>query len=66
MGIGRMLVNECLTAAKQAGFKQGEVFATPMSLPFFTALGFERQGETEITLPDGVSLPMTRLTKALT
>ncbi len=66
MGIGRMLVDDCLTSAKQQGFRQMEVLSTPMSLAFFTALGFEAQGEMEIILPDGVSLPMTRLTMTLT
>jgi N-acetylglutamate synthase-like GNAT family acetyltransferase len=65
MGVGAMLAEDSLKAARQAGFTRAEVLATPMSLPFFTALGFVNQGETEIPLPDGVRLPVTRLSKPL-
>lgn len=63
MGIGTLLLDDCLAAARQAGFHRFEVRSTPMSLPFFTVRGFEVEAETEITLPDGVHLPVTRLAR---
>jgi GNAT superfamily N-acetyltransferase len=66
MGIATLLLDDSVTAAKQAGFKRMAVFSTPMSLPFFKASGFEIEAETEIALPDGVHLPMTHLVKAIT
>lgn len=61
MGVGSALLDDSLTAARQAGFRHFEVLSTPMSLPFFKARGFEVKEETEITLPDGVKLPVTHL-----
>jgi GNAT superfamily N-acetyltransferase len=61
MGVGSSLLDDCITAAKQAGFHQFEVLSMPMSLAFFKVRGFEVKEETELTLPDGVKLPVTHL-----
>jgi GNAT superfamily N-acetyltransferase len=65
MGVARRLYEESLAAAKHAGFQQMEMLATPMSLPFANALGFETKESTEITLLDGVRLPFTLMVKSI-
>jgi hypothetical protein len=42
-----------------------EMLSTPMSQAFFNALGFEAGEQTEVTLPDGVRLPFTRMVKTI-
>ncbi len=64
-GVASRLVEDCITAARQAGFQQMEMVSTPMSQAFLTALGFEAGEQTEVTLPDGVRLPFTRMVKSI-
>ncbi len=65
MGVASRLVEDSITAARQAGFQQMEALATPMSIPFFIALGFASAEPFEVTLPDNVKLPFTRMVKSL-
>jgi GNAT superfamily N-acetyltransferase len=65
MGVASRLVEDCITAARQAGFQQMEMLSTPMSHAFFIAQGFEAKEQTEITLPDNVKLPFTHMVKPI-
>jgi GNAT superfamily N-acetyltransferase len=65
MGVASRMVEEITMAVRQAGFQQMEILSTPMSQPFFTALGFESQEQIEITLPDNVHLSFTRMVKSI-
>ncbi len=64
-GLGRGLLDECTRAAQAEGFRHLELGSTLPGVPFYSALGFEALEPLEITLADGVMLPIVRMRKAI-
>ena len=56
-GLGRLLFEECRSAAAAAGFTTLELLATLPGEPLYTALGFVVRERVMVTLPDGVAVP---------
>lgn len=64
-GLGRRLFDACLDAARDAGFRSLELGATLPGLPLYAALGFVAHERMDATLPDGVVLPVVRMTRRI-
>jgi GNAT superfamily N-acetyltransferase len=64
-GIGKMLLDACENAARQAGFSALELAATLPGEPLYAACGFHAVERIEVTLPDGVSVPIVRMGKSI-
>jgi GNAT superfamily N-acetyltransferase len=64
-GIGRRLLATCELAARRAGFRRLELLATLSGEPLYAAAGYVAREGVELTLPDGVRLPLTRMEKVL-
>ena len=64
-GLGRLLFNECLAAARAAGFRELELVATLPGEPLYAALGFAARERTTVALPDGEGLPVVRMTRGM-
>lgn len=64
-GIGRLLLATCEKAASQAGFTALELAATLPGEPLYAACGFQVIERIEATLPDGISLPIIRMSKVI-
>lgn len=60
-GMARRIYEECVIAAKQAGFNRLELVATMPGVPLYRALGFEMGEEYSLSLPDGADLPVARM-----
>jgi GNAT superfamily N-acetyltransferase len=63
-GLGRMLFDACIAAARRARFSAFELGATLPGVPLYLALGFESRARLDATLPDGVVLPIVRMWRA--
>jgi len=64
-GIGRRLLDACIAAAAQAGFRQLELMATLPGVPLYAACGFREVERVSERLPDGVSLGLVRMTRPI-
>ncbi|HEV7990743.1 MAG TPA: GNAT family N-acetyltransferase [Gemmatimonadaceae bacterium] len=64
-GLARLLFGVCTRAARAAGFHSLELMATLPGEPLYTALGFHADARTAITLPDGVELPLVRMSRSI-
>lgn len=64
-GIGRMLLDACVDAARGAGFTSLMLVATLPGLPLYRAYGFEVIEPLETPLPDGVVVPCIRMGRAI-
>ena len=64
-GLGRMLFDQCLTDARAAGFQRLELMATLPGEPLYRALGFEADENVSLALPDGVAVPLVRMSRAI-
>ena len=64
-GLGRMLFDACLDAARAEGFRAFELGATLPGVPLYRALGFTPRERVDAALPDGVVLPIVRMTRSL-
>jgi GNAT superfamily N-acetyltransferase len=64
-GIGRLLLDACEKAARQAGFTALELAATMPGEPLYAACGFHIIERIEVELPDGVLVPIARMGKAI-
>jgi GNAT superfamily N-acetyltransferase len=64
-GLGRMLFDACLTAARANGFRAFELGATLPGVPLYTSLGFTAHEHVDAKLPDGVVLPIIRMSRAI-
>ena len=62
-GLGRLLFETCLRDARSAGFGRMELMATLPGEPLYRALGFEADERVDLTLPDGVSVPLVRMSR---
>ncbi len=60
-GLGRRLVDECVRAARAAGFLAIELVATLPGEPLYLACGFAVIERFDLELPDGIRLPVARM-----
>ena len=65
-GIGKLLIEACETAAKNAGFHHLEMGATLPGEPMYRAVGYEVIERFDLPFPDGVVLPLVRMGKSIT
>ena len=64
-GLGRSLFDACLRDALAAGFGRLELMATLPGEPLYRALGFTAEERIELALPDGVQVPLVRMSRAI-
>jgi GNAT superfamily N-acetyltransferase len=64
-GLGRMLFDQCLTDARAAGFQRLELMATLPGEPLYRSLGFQADEKVSLALPDGVEVPLVRMSRAI-
>jgi N-acetylglutamate synthase-like GNAT family acetyltransferase len=64
-GLGRMLFDQCLGDARAAGFRRLELMATLPGEPLYRALGFEPDEQVKLALPDGVEVPLVRMSRTI-
>jgi GNAT superfamily N-acetyltransferase len=64
-GIGRQLLQACVGAAAQAGFRELELMATLPGVPLYAASGFREVERVVENLPDGVPIQLLRMRRTL-
>ncbi|HYP28573.1 MAG TPA: GNAT family N-acetyltransferase [Blastocatellia bacterium] len=64
-GAGRLLLEACEKAAREAGFGALELVATLPGEPLYKALGYEVSERFDIALPGEVVLPLARMMKII-
>jgi GNAT superfamily N-acetyltransferase len=62
-GVGRRLFDECRSAASAAGFRALTLVATLPGEPLYQALGFVVTERFQLQLPDGVEIPVARMSR---
>ena len=64
-GLGSRLFEACLAAAVAHGFHAFELGATLPGVPLYKTLGFSEHERINVPLPDGVVLPIVRMTREI-
>ena len=64
-GLGRALFDACLRDAKAAGFRRLELMATMPGEPLYRALEFIADERIELALPDGVRVPLVKMSRPI-
>lgn len=66
-GIGRILLEACEDAARQAGFARAEMGATLSGVPFYRKMGYVEVGAGLVKVPvgEGVLLDVVKMGKIL-
>src|SRR5215207_5845237 len=64
-GLGRLLFESCRRDARAAGFERMELMATLPGEPLYRALGFAADDRVELELPDGVRVPLVRMSRQI-
>ena len=64
-GVGSRILDACLSAARNAGFRRMELAATLPGVPLYEHYGFQGRERIDATLPDGVVLPILRMERNL-
>lgn len=64
-GLARRLFDACQDAARQAGFRALELGATLPGVPLYEALGFTARERVDAVMPDGVVLPVVRMSRPI-
>jgi N-acetylglutamate synthase-like GNAT family acetyltransferase len=64
-GLGRALFDVCLRDAKAAGFRHLELMATMPGEPLYRALEFIADERIELALPDGVRVPLVKMSRPI-
>ena len=64
-GLGRQLMEHCVTEAKAAGFRALELVSTLPGEPLYLASGFAVTERFDLPLPDDVRVPVSRMRRAL-
>jgi len=64
-GLGRLLFDRCLADACSEGFRRLELMATLPGEPLYRALDFVADERVELALPDGVRMPLVRMSRAI-
>ncbi len=60
-GVGRLLLDVGLDAARAEGFARVELMATLPGVPLYTVYGFRELAREQATLPDGVVMEFVRM-----
>jgi hypothetical protein len=63
--LGRALFDACLGDARAAGFRRLELMATMPGEPLYRALGFTADERIELALPDGVRVPLVKMSRPI-
>jgi GNAT superfamily N-acetyltransferase len=64
-GLGRLLIERSIEAARAAGFARMELIATLPGEPLYRAAGFAETERFSLSLPDGVEVPVVRMSRAI-
>ena len=64
-GLARRLYSACVAAAWTAGFRRLELMSTKPGEPFYSALGFTAVEQVITTMPNGVEVPFTRMSRTI-
>jgi GNAT superfamily N-acetyltransferase len=64
-GVGRQILQLCEAAARNEGFTRAELGATAGGEPLYRACGYQQIEQMEVPTPGGVTVPITRMGKAL-
>ena len=64
-GYAKRLLGVCTVAAKRAGFSTLSLMSTLPGEPLYRALGFAPDARVEYPMPDGTTLPLLPMTKAI-
>jgi len=64
-GVGSRIMEACVRAARADGFRSLELAATLPGEPLYRAFGFEARERLDTVLPDGVTIPFIRMSRAL-
>jgi GNAT superfamily N-acetyltransferase len=64
-GIGSMILHACETAAQASGFTAFEMGATLTGVALYQARGYHPAQEIAVPLENGLTLPVVRMTKAI-
>ena len=64
-GLGRRILEECEAAAKDEGFGQLALVATMPGVPLYLAYGFRPVEETEVAMPDGITIACVSMEKPI-
>jgi GNAT superfamily N-acetyltransferase len=62
-GIGRQILEACEAGALAAGFTRFGLAATLTGVALYTAHGYQAHERYEVPLPNGLTLPVVRMTK---
>jgi len=64
-GIGRIVLDACEAAARDAGFARAEMMATLAGVPLYQACGYETIEHHTDTTSDGTKIPLIKMGKSL-
>ena len=64
-GIGGIILEACERSAIEAGFTRLEMGATLTGVPFYRAKGYREEEELTVPLPDGETMTVVRMVKAV-
>jgi GNAT superfamily N-acetyltransferase len=64
-GVGSRILEACMGAAWAAGFRRMELASTLPGVPFYEAFGFQKREPIAVPMPDGLTLPVIRMERAL-
>jgi GNAT superfamily N-acetyltransferase len=64
-GLGRSLFDACVRDALAAGFRRLELMATLPGESLYRTLGFTADERIELALPDGVRVPLVRMSRSI-
>src|SRR5262245_39832854 len=64
-GVGRRLLEACVAAARDAGFRRLELMATLPGVPFYRNAGFGECERVTDALPDGTQIEFVRMERTL-
>jgi GNAT superfamily N-acetyltransferase len=64
-GIGTLLLDACESACQLQGFTRLELTATLTGIPLYARHGFHPTDRFEVPLPNGLTLPVVRMSKTL-
>ena len=64
-GIGKMMINLCENEAMKNGFTAVELGATLPGEPLYAAMGYKKQTDIKVNMPDGVLLEIIKMQKQI-
>ena len=64
-GIGRMILDACEDAARDAGFARAEMMATLAGVPLYEACGYTKIEDYTDIASDGTEIPLVKMGKVL-